>query len=132
MLGNLAAWSHGACVVYPSEVFDPPSIVDAVVGERCTALHGVPTHFLGVLAEVDMRSRRGEDVDMSSLRCADGSLMLGYIIIFLQTHSRTGIAAGSPVPIDLMKRLISKLNLKDLTNAYGMSGLLFGLLFTEL
>ena len=41
------------------------------------------------------------------------------------SHSRTGIAAGSPVPIDLMKSLISKLNLKDLTNAYGMSGLLF-------
>jgi hypothetical protein len=93
-------------------------------------LHGVPTHFLGVLAEVDVRSRRGENVDMSSLRCVDGSPM--EIFSYL-SHSRTGIAAGSPVPIDLMKSLISKLNLKDLTNAYGMSRFnFFGLLFSEL
>ena len=88
-------------------------------------MHGVPTHFLGVLAEVDMRRRRGENVDMSSLRCVDGSLMVGLLSFSYLSHSRTGIAAGSPVPIDLMKSLISKLNLKDLTNAYGMSGLLF-------
>jgi acyl-CoA synthetase (AMP-forming)/AMP-acid ligase II len=71
-----------------------------------------------------MRSRRGENVDMSSLRCFDGfiTLMVGHLPF---SHSRTGIAAGSPVPIDLMKSLISKLNLKDLTNAYGMSELLF-------
>lgn len=68
ILGNLAAWSHGACIVYPSEVFNPPSIVDAIVAEKCTALHGVPTHFLGVLAEMDMRTKRGENVDASSLR----------------------------------------------------------------
>ncbi|KAF8157017.1 hypothetical protein B0H34DRAFT_783221 [Crassisporium funariophilum] len=98
---DILSWSHGACIVYPSETFDPPAIVDAVVAERCTALHGVPTHFLGVLTEVDKRRELGEAVDMRSLR--------------------TGIAAGSPIPIDLMKSLISKLNLKDLTNAYGMT-----------
>ncbi|KAF9482709.1 acetyl-CoA synthetase-like protein [Pholiota conissans] len=101
VLGNLAAWTHGSCIVYPSEIFDPPAIVDAVVGERCTALHGVPTHFLGVLSEVDKRKDVGSPADMSSLR--------------------TGIAAGSPIPIDLMKNLIGRMHLRDLTNAYGMT-----------
>ncbi|OJT03473.1 hypothetical protein TRAPUB_5892 [Trametes pubescens] len=101
VLGNLAAWTHGACIVYPSEIFSPPAIVDAVAQERCTALHGVPTHFLGVLAEVQRRRTDGENVDTRSLR--------------------TGIAAGSPIPIDLMKQLIEKLNLIELTVAYGMS-----------
>lgn len=68
VLGNLAAWSHGACVVYPSESFDPKAIVEAVEQERCTALHGVPTHFLGVLAEVQRRQDSGEKVDLSRLR----------------------------------------------------------------
>ncbi|CAA7268372.1 unnamed protein product [Cyclocybe aegerita] len=101
VLGNLAAWSHAACIVYPSPIFDPPSIVDAVIGEKCTALHGVPTHFLGVLAEVEKRKTEGDSVDIRSLR--------------------TGIAAGSPIPIDLMQSLINKLNLRELTNAYGMT-----------
>ena len=55
VLGNLAAWAYGASVVYPSPIFDPPAIVDAVIHERCTALHGVPTHFLGVLEEIERR-----------------------------------------------------------------------------
>ncbi|KAF9447142.1 acetyl-CoA synthetase-like protein [Macrolepiota fuliginosa MF-IS2] len=101
VLGNLAAWTHGACIVYPSEIFDPPSIVDAVAEEKCTALHGVPTHFLGVLAEVEKRRAEGATIDFRRLR--------------------TGIAAGSPIPIDLMKNLIEKLNLRDLTVAYGMT-----------
>lgn len=101
VLGNLAAWTHGACIVYPSEIFNPEAIVDAVVEEECTALHGVPTHFLGVLAEVEKRRQLGDEVDTTKLR--------------------TGIAAGSPIPIDLMKSLISKINLTDLTNAYGMT-----------
>ncbi|KAH7882410.1 hypothetical protein F5I97DRAFT_1939445 [Phlebopus sp. FC_14] len=101
ILWNLAAWSQGACIVYPSETFDPKAIVDAVMQERCTALHGVPTHFLGVLAEMHKRREAGEKLDFTSLR--------------------TGIAGGSPIPIDLMRRLIDKLNLVDLTNAYGMT-----------
>ncbi|KAJ7039801.1 hypothetical protein C8F04DRAFT_949273 [Mycena alexandri] len=101
VLGNLAAWSHGACIVYPSEIFNPKAIVDAVVEEKCTALHGVPTHFLGVLSEVERRRDNGETLDIPRLR--------------------TGIAAGSPIPIELMKSLRAKLNLVDLTNAYGMS-----------
>lgn len=68
VLGNLAAWTHGAGIVYASEIFDLPSIVDAVVGEKCTALHGVPTHFLGVLSEVEKRKKRGDVLDFSHLR----------------------------------------------------------------
>ncbi|KAI9508077.1 acetyl-CoA synthetase-like protein [Russula earlei] len=101
VLGNLAAWCHGSAIVYPSEIYDPRAIVDAVIDERCTALHGVPTHFLGVLAEIERREQSGENLDFSRLR--------------------TGIAAGSPVPIDLMKQLIAKLNLRELTIAYGMT-----------
>ncbi|THH19623.1 hypothetical protein EW146_g1581 [Bondarzewia mesenterica] len=101
---NLAAWTHGACIVYPSEIFDPNAIVEALVQQRCTALHGVPTHFLGVFAEVERRHNEGERLDFSRLR--------------------TGVAAGSPIPIGLMKQLIAKLNLRDLTIAYGMSELL--------
>ncbi|TFY59061.1 hypothetical protein EVJ58_g6018 [Rhodofomes roseus] len=99
--GNLAAWSHGACIVYPSETYSPPAIVDAIVDERCTALHGVPTHHLGVLHEVQRRRAEGETVDTSSLR--------------------TGIASGAPVPIEMMKRLIEQLNLNELTVAFGMT-----------
>ncbi|KAI8986699.1 acetyl-CoA synthetase-like protein [Trametes punicea] len=101
VLGNLAAWTHGVCIVYPSEIFNPSAIVDAVTQERCTALHGVPTHFLGVLAEVQKRRDEGQVLDTRCLR--------------------TGIAAGSPIPIDLMKQLIEKLNLTELTVAYGMT-----------
>ncbi|KAI0284616.1 acyl-CoA synthetase [Russula aff. rugulosa BPL654] len=97
----ITAWSHGSAIVYPSEIYDPRAIVDAVVKERCTALHGVPTHFLGVLDEVQRRQQAGEELDFSRLR--------------------TGIAAGSPVPIELMKQLIAKLNLRELTIAYGMT-----------
>ncbi|KDN40110.1 hypothetical protein RSAG8_08310, partial [Rhizoctonia solani AG-8 WAC10335] len=97
VIGNLAAWVHGAAIVYPSELFSPKDIVQAVSEERCTALHGVPTHFIGVLDELD---RVGSSADMSSLR--------------------TGTAAGSPVPIDLMRKLIERLSLYDLTIAYGM------------
>ncbi|KAL5514338.1 hypothetical protein ACEPAG_2426 [Sanghuangporus baumii] len=99
--GNLAAWTHGSCIVYPSEIFDPPSIVDAVLQEQCTALHGVPTHFLGVLSEVEERRATGEMLDIRRLR--------------------TGIAAGSPVPIELMQRLIRELNMTEITVAFGMT-----------
>lgn len=68
VLGNLAAWAYGSCIVYPSEIFDPPSIVDALVQEQCTALHGVPTHFHGVLAEVERRQNAGPTLDLSRLR----------------------------------------------------------------
>ncbi|KAI0037148.1 acyl-CoA synthetase [Vararia minispora EC-137] len=100
VLGNLAVWSQGGTIVYPSEIFNPPAIVDALISQRCTALHGVPTHFLGVLTEVERRQKLGHVMDFSRLR--------------------TGIAAGTSVPIEIMKQAIDKLNLTQLTNAYGM------------
>ncbi|KIY71138.1 acetyl-CoA synthetase-like protein [Cylindrobasidium torrendii FP15055 ss-10] len=101
VIGNLAAWVHGSAIVYPSPIFDPPSIVDAVVEHKCTAMHGVPTHFLGVLKEIEKRREMGEDVDTSTLR--------------------TGVAAGSSIPIKLMQRLSKEMGLNDLTIAYGMT-----------
>ncbi|EPQ53656.1 acetyl-CoA synthetase-like protein [Gloeophyllum trabeum ATCC 11539] len=101
LMSNLAFWTHGACIVYPSEIFNPQRIVDTVAEERCTALHGVPTHFIGVLSELKWREEKGEKPDMSQLR--------------------TGIAAGSPIPIELMRTLVEKMNLRDLTIAYGMT-----------
>ncbi|KAG6916418.1 hypothetical protein DXG01_006822 [Tephrocybe rancida] len=98
---NLTTWYYGACIVYPSEIFNPEAIVDAIPSERCTALHGVPTHFQGVLSELDKRQAAGRQIDTSSLR--------------------TGVAAGSPIPIEMMRKLISRLNLDGLTNAYGMT-----------
>jgi acyl-CoA synthetase (AMP-forming)/AMP-acid ligase II len=70
VLGNLAAWSRGAAIVYPSEIFNPVAIMDALVEEQCTALHGVPTHFIGILAELDKRKKAGKRVDISRLRYA--------------------------------------------------------------
>ena len=78
--------------------------MDAVIQEKCTALHGVPTHFLGVLSEVRKRRESGN---------LSRDERLGRL--------RTGIAAGSPVPIELMQRLIEEIGLVGLTNAYGMS-----------
>lgn len=104
VLGNLAAWTHGSSVVYPSPIFHPPSIVDAVVHEKCSALHGVPTHFLGVLSEVSARRGQGQ-------LSREGRL----------GRLRTGIAAGSPVPDELMRRIMRELGLDGLTIAYGMS-----------
>ncbi|TFK49431.1 acetyl-CoA synthetase-like protein [Heliocybe sulcata] len=98
---SISLWTHGACIVYPSEIFNPQRIVDTVVEEKCTALHGVPTHFLGVLSELKWREESGEKPDLSNLR--------------------TGIAAGSPIPIELMRTLVEKMNLGDLTIAYGMN-----------
>jgi acyl-CoA synthetase (AMP-forming)/AMP-acid ligase II len=68
VLGNLTAWCHGSAVVYASEIYDPRAIVGALTKERCTVLHGVPTHFLGVLAEVERRKQAGERLDFSRLR----------------------------------------------------------------
>jgi acyl-CoA synthetase (AMP-forming)/AMP-acid ligase II len=86
VIGNLASWSHGSAVVYPSEIYNPRAIVDAVIKERCTVLHGVPTHFLGVLAEVERRQQAGEKLDFSPLRFVSFWLECA----FLAEHSHIG------------------------------------------
>jgi len=96
VLGNLAAVTHGACMVFPGEGFDPLATLQAVAEERCTALHGVPTMFIAQLDHPEF-----EKFDLSSLR--------------------TGIMAGSPCPIEVMKRAVAKMNLSEITIAYGMT-----------
>jgi fatty-acyl-CoA synthase len=96
VLGNLAAVTHGACMVFPGEGFDPLATLQTVAEERCTALHGVPTMFI---AQLDHPQFAG--FDLSSLR--------------------TGIMAGSPCPTEVMKRAGAKMNLSEITIAYGMT-----------
>ena len=96
VLGNLACSSHGACIVVPAEAFDPLAVLEAVAAEKCTALYGVPTMFIGVLEH----PRFGE-FDFSTLR--------------------TGIMAGSPCPVEVMKQVQSRLHMPEVTICYGMT-----------
>jgi fatty-acyl-CoA synthase len=96
VLGNLAAVTHGAAMIYPAESFDPAKTLEAVDRERATALYGVPTMFVAELETPEFAR-----YDLSSLR--------------------TGIMAGSPCPVEVMKRVISKMNLAEITNCYGMT-----------
>ncbi len=96
VLGNLAALTHGACMVFPGEGFDPLTTLQTVAEERCTALHGVPTMFIAQLDHADFRR-----FDLASLR--------------------TGIMAGSPCPIEVMKRAVAEMHLDEITIAYGMT-----------
>jgi fatty-acyl-CoA synthase len=96
VLGNLACITHGAMMVYPAESFDALAVLQTVAEEHCTALHGVPTMFL---SEVD--HPEFERFDLSSLR--------------------TGIMAGSPCPIELMKRVNREMHMDQITIAYGMT-----------
>jgi len=96
VLGTLACVARGATMVFPSEGFDALEVLRSVEAERCTALHGVPTMFI---AEIDHPEFK--NFDLSSLR--------------------TGIIAGAPCPIELMKRLIGEMHLNEITIAYGMT-----------
>ena len=96
VMGNLACVTHGAAMVYPAEAFDPLATLEAVQRERCTALYGVPTMFI---AELD--HPRFAEMELTSLR--------------------TGIMAGSPCPIEVMKRVQAEMNMREVTIAYGMT-----------
>ena len=96
VLGNLACLTHGSTIVYPNDGFDPLTVLETVAAERCTGLHGVPTMFI---AELD--HPRFDEFDLSSLR--------------------TGIMAGSPCPIEVMKRVLDRMHLSEITIAYGMT-----------
>jgi fatty-acyl-CoA synthase len=97
VMGNLAVTSHGAAAVIPAPSFDPAAALAAVAAERCTSLYGVPTMFIAMLAELDS----GADYDLSSLR--------------------TGIMAGSPCPVEVMKRVIDQLGMSEVAICYGMT-----------
>jgi fatty-acyl-CoA synthase len=96
VLGNLACTSHGACMVVPAEGYDPLAVLEAVQAERCTSLYGVPTMFF---AEIE--HPRFGDFDLSSLR--------------------TGIMAGSPCPIELMKQVVERMHMPEVAIGYGMT-----------
>jgi len=96
VLAVLACVSVGAAMVFPGEIFDPVASLSAVAEERCTALHGVPTMFIA-----ELEHPRFAEFDLSSLR--------------------TGIMAGSPCPIETMKRVVSQMHMSEVTIAYGMT-----------
>lgn len=96
VMGNLGCLTHGATMVYPGEAFEPLAVLETVAQEKCTGLYGVPTMFIAALDHP-----RFADFDLSSLR--------------------TGIMAGSPCPIEVMKRVIGKMNMAEVTIAYGMT-----------
>jgi fatty-acyl-CoA synthase len=96
VMGNLAALTHGSCVVIPAESFDARACLEAVQEERCTALYGVPTMFI---AELDHPGF--EDFDLSSLR--------------------TGIMAGSPCPVEVMRQVVDRMHMTEVTICYGMT-----------
>jgi fatty-acyl-CoA synthase len=96
VLGNLACTTHGACIVIPAPGFDAAETLRTVQAERCTSLYGVPTMFIAELALPDFAS-----YDLSTLR--------------------TGIMAGSPCPVEVMKRVVSEMNMTEVTICYGMT-----------
>ena len=96
VLGTLACTTHGSAIVLPGLGFNPEEVLTAIQEERCTSLYGVPTMFIAELAHPDLHS-----FDLSSLR--------------------TGIMAGSPCPVEVMKQVINEMNMTDVTIAYGMT-----------
>ena len=96
VLGNLACVTHGSAMVYPSEGFEPGAALETVAEERCTGLYGVPTMFVAELGHADFKK-----YDLSSLR--------------------TGIMAGSPCPIEVMRRCIAEMHMSEVTICYGMT-----------
>ena len=96
VMGNLAATSHGACMVIPAPTFNPVATLQAVQAERCTSLYGVPTMFIAELSTPDFA-----DYDLSSLR--------------------TGIMAGSPCPVEVMKQVIERMSMTEVSICYGMT-----------
>ncbi|MBB4640369.1 AMP-binding protein [Rhizorhapis suberifaciens] len=96
VMANLGCLTHAACVVYPSEAFDPGAVLETVEAERCTALYGVPTMFIAALNHPEFPR-----FDLSSLR--------------------TGIMAGASCPIELMRQVIERMHMKEVTIAYGMT-----------
>jgi fatty-acyl-CoA synthase len=96
VIGNLASTSHGSCVLVPGEAFDAGDTLATVAEERATSLYGVPTMFIAMLSHPDFGG-----TDFSSLR--------------------TGVMAGSPCPVEVMRQVREKMNMRDITICYGMT-----------
>jgi fatty-acyl-CoA synthase len=96
VMGVLGCVAHGAAMIFPAEAFEPKSVLEALEAERCTALYGVPTMFIAELEHPEFKR-----YDLRQLR--------------------TGVMAGAPCPVEVMKRVISDMNMKEVTIAYGMT-----------
>jgi fatty-acyl-CoA synthase len=96
VIGNLGCLTHGAAMVFPSEGFDPLATLEAIEAERCTAVYGVPTMFIAEMDHPDFAR-----FDLSSLR--------------------TGIMAGSPCPVEVMKRAVTSMHVSEIVIGYGMT-----------
>ena len=96
VMGTLGCVATGAAMVFPSEGFDPNTALPALSGEKCTAVYGVPTMFVGMLGHPDLKG-------------------------FNLSNLRTGVMAGAPCPIEVMKRCVAEMNLREVTIAYGMT-----------
>jgi fatty-acyl-CoA synthase len=96
VLGNLACTTHGSTIVIPEAAFDPLAVLETVEAERCTSLYGVPTMFIAELEHPEF-----DRFDLSSLR--------------------TGIMAGSPCPVEVMKQAVSTMHIGEVTICYGMT-----------
>ncbi|HWE88503.1 MAG TPA: AMP-binding protein [Pseudonocardiaceae bacterium] len=96
VMGNLAATTHGACVVIPTPAFEPAATLRAVAERRCTSLYGVPTMFIA-----ELNSPEIDSLDLSALR--------------------TGIMAGSPCPVEVMKQVIDRMGMAEVSICYGMT-----------
>ncbi|HEX9232231.1 MAG TPA: AMP-binding protein, partial [Jatrophihabitantaceae bacterium] len=96
VMGNLGATSHGACMVIPAPAFDPAATLAAVAAQQCTSLYGVPTMFIAELSDPSFETH-----DLSSLR--------------------TGIMAGSPCPVEVMKQVIERMGMTEVSICYGMT-----------
>jgi fatty-acyl-CoA synthase len=96
VMGVLGCVTHGAAMIFPSEAFEPGAVLEAVAAEKCTALYGVPTMFIAELDHPQFRN-----YDLNSLR--------------------TGVMAGAPCPVEVMKRVIADMHMHEVTIAYGMT-----------
>ncbi|RYE77434.1 MAG: AMP-binding protein, partial [Myxococcales bacterium] len=96
VMGNLACVTHGACMVIPAESYDALAVLETVAAERCTSLYGVPTMFIG-----ELEHPRFAEFDLSTLR--------------------TGIMAGSPCPVEVMRQVQSRMGMTEVTICYGMT-----------
>ncbi|CAN5847407.1 AMP-binding protein [soil metagenome] len=96
VMGNLGCTTHGATMVIPGDAFDPVHVLETVQAERCTALYGVPTMFIAELGLANFA-----DYDLTSLR--------------------TGVMAGSPCPVEVMKACVDEMHMDEVTICYGMT-----------
>jgi len=96
VMGNLGCTTHGATIVYPSDAFDPTHVLETIEDEQCTALYGVPTMFIAELAHPEF-----DRFDLTSLR--------------------TGVMAGSPCPVEVMKAAVDRMHMTEVTICYGMT-----------